>query len=244
MMKRISFFVLSVLLACQAAHSQEEKDSTSYYPFLSIGFAYTDPGDIRPYYNGIVNSFRSQGVPVPTQIGFGRTVVVRAGFLYYPLENIGAGISIGYSYSPAYSGYEDYGGSLKVNGSISVFDISLRMQNTLGKIGDYPLNLGLEVGDCHLSGSVTQEVRFNDFPDNNLDWELSNGSWAPCIGGTIGSSAQFGMLIVSLEAGYKHTFNKLSNNTVTTNGVSENWDWTFDLSQSGFILLLSFGTRL
>lgn len=46
MMKRLSFFVFSVLLSCQAAHSQDKEDSTSYYPFISIGYAYTEPGDI------------------------------------------------------------------------------------------------------------------------------------------------------------------------------------------------------
>lgn len=202
------------------------------------------PEIFQPYYNGILEGYRSQGVPIATQIGFGRTAVVRTGFLYYPLEDIGAGISLGYSYSPAYSDYQDYGGSLKVDGSVSVFDISLIMQNTLAKIGDFPINLGFEVGDCHLSSSVVQEVRFNDFPGNNLDWKLSNGSWAPCLGVTLGSSTQFGKLIVSLGAGYRHTFNKLQDSTIETNGSSTDWPWNFNLGQSGFSLLLSFGTRL
>lgn len=239
MMKRISVSVLFLL--CHEAFSQARKDSSYFYPFVSIGYPYTATGDLNDYYNSIVDGYRSQGVPIRTQVGFGRTLVVGGGILYNWYKSIRLGISFGYWYSPAFSSYQDYGGTLKVNGSIKDLDICLMMQTTVDQVGGFPIDLGIRVGATRASVLIIQDVRFISFPQENSYSEFSKVRWGPCFEPTIGSRFQFGKLIVSLEGGYRLASNKLPE--IPSSGVGSVRN-EFDVSESGLVILVSLATRL
>jgi hypothetical protein len=198
-------------------------------------------GDLPDYYNSIVNNYRSQGVPITTQVGFGRTLVVGGRILYRWYKDIRLGISFGYWYSPAYSSYQDYGGSLKVNGSLSDLDVCLMMQTTVEQIGYFPIDLGIRAGATRSSVLITQEVQFNDFPEDNSSSKFSETCWGPCFELTLGSQLQLGGVVVSLEGGYRITSNKLPE--IPSSGIGSESN-EFNISESGVVFLLSIGTRL
>jgi len=240
-MKRMSIPIFLFLVLPHVAFSQEEKDSTYFYPFVSIGYPYVSMGDLKDYYNSIVDNYRSQGVPIQTQVGFGRTVVIGGGILYNWGKVTRLGLSLGYWYSPAYSGYEDYGGSLKVNGSLSDLDVCLMMQSTVEQIGRFPIDLEIRAGATRSSVLITQQVRYNDFPEDNTYSKFSETCWGPCFEITLGSRVQLGRVVVSLEGGYRITSNKLPE--IPSSGIgSESHE--FNISESAVVFLLSIGTRL
>jgi len=241
MKERTLTLFLFLLLLSAAAYSQEERDSTYFNPFVSIGYPSLSMGDLKGYYNSIVSNYRSQGVPISTQVGFGRTFVVDGGLLYNWYESIRLGISLGYWYSPAYSSYKDYGGTLKVNGSMSDLDVCLMMQSTVEEIGRFPVDLGIRVGTTHSSVLITQELRFNDYSKDNSSSEFSESCWGPCFEITLGLRVQLGRAVVSFAGGYRITSNKLPE--IPSSGIgSESHE--LNISESGAVFLLSVGTRM
>ena len=243
MKQRIAFSVFFLFLVCHEGFSQK-KDSSYFYPFVSVGYPYTGTGDLNEYYSSIVDNYRSQGVPIETQVGFGRTLVIGGGVLYNWYRSIRLGVSLGYWYSPAYSSYEDYGGTLKVNGSINDLDVCLMMQSTVEEVGGFPVEVGIRVGATHSSVVITQDARFHDFPEENSHSEFSKTCWGPCFEPTVGSRVGFGKLIVSLEGGYRLASSKLPKNPSQTPGGLGSVSQEFNVSESGFVVLLSLATTL
>ena len=242
-MKRYYICAFLLFLLCYETYAKKQKDETYFYPFISIGYPYTNTGDLNDYYNSIVNSYRSQGVPISTQVEFGRTLVVGGGVLYNFKNDTRLGISLGYWYSPAYSGYEDYGGTLKINGSLNDLDICLMLQTMIDQIENYPVVIDIRVGGCRSSLGITQDVRFNSFSENNSNVNFSKVCWGPCFELTIGSRFEFGGLIFSPEVGYRLTSNKLPKlPSENSNGIGSVSD-EFNISESGVVFLLSIGTK-
>lgn len=242
MMKLILTIIVLPLLLPPAVFSRQKADTTYYYPFVSIGYAYAVPGDVRDYYGTLVEAYRTRGLPLPTQTAFGRTLVISGGILYNAFNETRVGVSLGYWYSPAYSMYEDYAGSLSVNGSINDFDICMLAEYVPGRIGNFPINLLFRIGLCHTSSEITQEVRFNDYPQNNLDWKLTNGCWGPSFQFAVGTSMALGNTVLSMEAGYKQTKNQVQNSAIEANGVKSRLNTIMNLDRSLFYLRFSIGT--
>ncbi len=118
-----SLIILAVsLFLIQSVFPQQERALKSWKTFVSIGYGSTESSSFSGYYKSLIDGYRFSGVPINTQREFGPTILANTGFIFNLLENIGAGISFGYLYSPGYSNYKDYAGIVKINGSIRNYE--------------------------------------------------------------------------------------------------------------------------
>ncbi len=125
MKKRYIFFIImTVLISSTNAQVPAIKYPLLYKPFISIGYTNTSTNIATEYYNVILNAYRSEGIPVPTQISFGKTTILNGGVYFSRLTTIWIGVALGYAYTPAYSDYGDYAGTLKIDGKIEDYTIS------------------------------------------------------------------------------------------------------------------------
>lgn len=88
-----TFLSFLLLVMVQTAFSQDDTlayQSTPLFSdtmpavttaFISAGFANESPQNVREFYDNILDNFRFNGIPIPTQVEFGRTLVVNGGFL-------------------------------------------------------------------------------------------------------------------------------------------------------------------
>jgi len=234
---------LILVLVCPAA-SQEKSPSTMYSLFVSGGYGNTTSVNVSDYYNSIVDNYRATGIPIQTQTLFGPTVIMNAAILCSLLENIGAGVSFGYLYSPAFSNYQDYAGIVKINGAVSAYEVSLKMQYTPVDIGNVSISFSPQIGACHTQVQVTQEIKFNDYSDMNYNWKMTKEGWGPCLQGTIGGSMRLGEFTIALEGGYRYALIKIDDQTEETNTETKNVSQLMDIGLNGFYSLVTVGINL
>ncbi len=238
-----TFLLALFILIFQSGYSQVKRVPAHPKAFVSIGYGITKSDNLSEYYDILVNNYRSLGVPVSTQREFGPTLMANAGVIFNLIENIGAGISFGYLYSPAYSNYKDYAGTLKINGSVRSFEILLNVYYTLLKVGEFPIVLSPQLGVSHSSVLITQEVRFNNFSENNYNWKMTKDGWGPCAQLTIGTSINLGEFIVALEGGYRYTQIHVTEQTEESTTGTEEVNKAMGIGLNGFISDLSFGIK-
>ncbi|MGE5797660.1 MAG: hypothetical protein ACM339_03885 [Ignavibacteria bacterium] len=239
-----AFLIFSIsLFLHQSLFSQQERTTNSWKAFVSIGYGNTTSDNLSEYYTLLAERYRYNGLPLETQTEFGPTLLANAGIIFNILERIGAGISFGYLYSPAYTNYKDYAGTVKINGSISSYEILLKVHYIPGKIGDFSIVICPQFGASHASVLITQEVRFNDYQQSNYDWKMSKGGWGPCVQATIGTSVNLGEFFAGFEGGYRYTRIQVAEQTEeSTTGTAEVTQ-VMDIGLNGFISLLSFGIK-
>lgn len=242
--------LLALLLSpVRQSYAQTYVARNLWQPFISVGYGAETFGDMNSYYDGIVGFYRNQGIQVPTQTDLGRTVEARAGILYSRIKPIWIGLSLGYSYSPAFSYYNDYAGTLKINGSVRSFDISLVVQHTLTRIMDFPLVLDAIPGVTHVSYLVTQDIEYANYPQDNYHSTLSDNVWGPSLKLILGTRVPLGNWRLSAGVGYDivllgtPTYSVQPANALGNEGVGNpNQSWS--PSPSGFIFVVTCSTIL
>jgi len=235
--------ILFLLLPCRGV-SQVKSPPTTYSLFVSGGYGNTTSANVSDYYNSIVDNYRAAGIPIQTQTSFGPTVIMNAAILFYLLEDIGAGVSFGYLYSPAFSNYQDYAGIMKIDGAVDAYEVSLKMRYTPVDFGKVSISLSPQIGVCHTQVQVTQEVKFNDFQDMNYNWKMTKKGWGPCLQGTVGGSMRLGEFTIALEAGYRYTGIQVDDQTEETNTGTKNVSQVMDIGLNGFYSLVTIGINL
>ncbi len=227
---------------CHEAFSQVEQTEvpTRWKLFASVGYANTTSNNLNDYYNLIVDSYRLNGIPIPTQVPFGRTALVNAGFLVTRLESVWFGLCVGYAYSPAYSNYEDYAGTLKINGSISSYEVSLKIRANVATIGVFPVVISAQPGISYVTSSIEQHLRLSNVPELNYDLKWSSVAWGPFAQAMGGTSMMLGSFDMSLDVGYKFSWNK----TYALDFGNRKKYGPWNIGPSGILFLLSIDMQL
>lgn len=234
-MKRYFDIALVIVGVVQCAPAQH------FSGFLSVGYGMDVSQDVSDTYDALVANTRTFGVPLQTQTKFGRTVLTNASILYNRFESIGLGVSFGYSFSPAYSVYEDDAGTLKLDGSVHTYQIALNARAIPEYYGEFPFILNLKFGVCRTAVSMTQEVRFTNGREANADWNLSTAMEGAFFQATIGTSIKLlGDLSLGVEGGYEYASIKVSNAELDPLGTAPD-QLGKQLGPYGFVLLLSVG---
>jgi hypothetical protein len=232
-----------VLINNPYAQEQQKKLPLLYEPFISIGYMNASTNLASDYYNIIVDSYRSRGVPVPTQVNFGHAITANGGVYFGLLKKISAGFGVGYIYSNAHSNYKDYEGTLKVNGSIESYKISFIAKGTLYNIINYPLILFNEISLNYTSAVILQDLTFDNYSNSNSHKKWAVNSWGPSGQLGIGTEFQFGMLTLSPQVGYHLSMNLVSSevNKVIYIEYGTNFDNRKNIGYSGFIFSVKLG---
>lgn len=241
----ILLIVMSLIINCNG-QTQKKKLPLLYEPFISVGYLNITNNLATDYYKIILDSYRSMGIPIPTQVDFGSTLSTKGGVYLSLSKTVSIGLALGYIYSNAYSGYKDYAGTLKVNGTIQSYTISFVGRGTITNIADFPLNIFIEAGSSYATASIIEKLLLNEYPQNNLDTKWSAKAWGPFIQSTFGTDFLFGIMTVSPQVGYCLNFNNVSpdfNKDIYIK-YGTNLDRLSNIGQSGIIFLVKFGINL
>ncbi len=241
--------LLSVVLslsAWQVATGQAYSPRNLWRPFITIGYGYASVGDVSNFYHGIVQSYQNAGIHVPTQTDFGPTLDVGGGILYSPIEALWLGLSLDYIVSPAYSDYQDYAGTLKIDGAVTRYQLAIIARCTLTRFGRFPLLLTARPGVSLFSARITQEIRFKGSSRYDYQREIQSSSAFPCLEMTLGTSVPTGPVISTIAAGYRLTISGAHPYSTTTDPPDPQSDrihsyWV--LSDTGFLVKLSFALQ-
>ncbi|HUI29451.1 MAG TPA: hypothetical protein VLX91_04470 [Candidatus Acidoferrales bacterium] len=247
-MKRVIFRLVLSLFVFRPAFSQNYIPIDIWQPFISVGYESASTGDVSIFYHNIVQSYRDQGIPVPTQTDFGRTLAVNGGFLYCPIASIWFGLSMGCLYSPAFSDYQDYAGTLKVDGSVVTYPITIITQYKLTDVGSFPILIIVKPGFSYFASKITQDLEFAGSPQNDFHSKISSYSWAFCIEAGLGTSVQIGRITATIESGY-HLSGVGPLDYHQNPGPANDPYWgerhfMWSMGQSGFIVRLTTGFNL
>ena len=240
-MRRYTAIVFLLAGILQSGMAQQQAPSGSVHGSFSIGVGGDLSKDVGDVYDELAQNIRSFGIPLRTQTKFGRTMAMSADVLYNRFPSIGIGFSVGYSYSPAFSEYEDNAGSMSLNGSKQVYTICLKARATPERFGKFPFILNMQFGACHTVVSITQKVRFINVPSANADWNLFTNTWGPYFQMTVGTSINlFGDFSLGAEGGLDYGFTKVPNAELDPMGTAKD-QLGKELGPFGFVFLLSVG---
>jgi hypothetical protein len=224
--------LLLLISIVSGANAQLKEGETRFWTFISV--AYWGAGsDLNDYYNEVLGYYRDNGIPIPTQTAFGTTLCINGGILVCRTGTIKLGISLGYRYSPAYSSYEDYAGTLKVNGSIHTYEIGLVIKATMAEWWGFPVILSFEPGLGHMYATITQDLKYFGTPQLNFDAKWTNSAWGYHCRMMVGTSLPVGQFDLGLNAGYQASWTESTN--------AQEFNLPMILNEAGPVLLVSLG---
>ena len=242
-MKKFLLFISIAVFLIQNAYPQPKKATGSFKLFISLGYGNTESSSLTSFYNSIIDNYRLAGVPVSTQRKFGPTLLANAGLLYM-YEKFGAGISLDYLYSPAFSNYKDYAGAVKIKGSVTSYEIMLFGQYSIGTIGIFPIYIKPQIGFCHAALLITNDINFNDYPQFNNNQKISISGYGPSFQITLGTNVDLKDYFIGFEVGYRFTRVPVSNSTIILDTQTGQTPDDLDIGEKGLISLISFGFKL
>jgi hypothetical protein len=210
-------------------------------PFFSIGYTNTSTNLASEYYNVVLNAYRAEGIPIPTQIDFGKTTVLNGGIYISRLKTIWIGIALGYSFTPAYSNYGDYAGTLKVDGKIEDYTISFAGEGTVTKFFNVPIELFVQAGGSYSTAEIRQNLNLYDFPESNYDKKWLGKTWGFFIQPSFGTKIQLGSFFISPQVGYRVITNNVPPELNRDIYIEYREDLSKSLGNSEIIFLVSSG---
>ena len=233
------YLMVFLFVFIQNLYTQNKKNS---YPlmlktFITIGYSYSTPGNLEEYYDIVFDAYTSVGIQIPKQTEFGRTLMLNGGLLFSRLETISIGFSFGYLYSPAYAGYKDLCGTLKVNGFVNSYEIALKIKAQMTKIKNLPVFISVQPGVSYASAGITEELKYFDYPQSNFDRKWSTSVWGPSFQTTVGVPIQLEKYVISFEGGYRYSWNKAKDGSIEPQILKR--IGTLDFGQHGLVFLIS-----
>ncbi|HVN48645.1 MAG TPA: hypothetical protein VMU30_07470, partial [Bacteroidota bacterium] len=188
-MKNVLLGIFLIFVFPRIAISKRKPDPPmTYDAYISVGYGSTVPSGVSDLYNSYINNYQSLGVPVQNQIKYGPTAILNSGLLFSIVDDIYLGMTFDYFYSPAYSNYQDSFGSLKINGTLQSYDITMKFRYVPDYIGKFPVMLNFQAGACHTYLSTMQEIQFTTLPINTNNLKMNCDGWGPTFQLTIGTA--------------------------------------------------------
>ena len=212
--------------------------------FIGAGY-WSAPSDLNDFYAKVLAYYQQRGIPIPMQAHLSRSFLLEGEALYSRIPELQIGVSAGYQYSPAYSGYEDFAGTLRVDGSISSMVLSLVVHwKVLGFLWGQPLIFTLEPGLIRSSASINVQSDFHDWPQSNEESRWAASAWGIQIRGLLGTSVPIGPFVVGMHAGYQKSLVSASNGSADAPELMTGTDGAVSLDREGPLLLLEVGLTL
>ncbi len=239
--KYLFFIIVTVLISNTNAQISRINYPLQFKPFLSIGYTNTSTNIATEYYNVILNAYRSEGIPIPTQINFGKTTLLNGGIYLSRLSTIWIGISLGYAYTPAHSDYRDYAGTLKVSGKIEDYTISIAGEGTITKIFDIPVELFIQGGGSYSSAVIRQDLNLFNYPESNYNSKWLAKTWGFFFQPSFGTKIQLGRLFISPQIGYRVVSNNVPSEINRDIYIEYREDLSKSLGNSELVFIISSG---
>jgi hypothetical protein len=232
-------FLLSLVVSPAAGQVADPR----WHAEMAVGYWYAQ-SDLNDFYSSVLDSYRQRGIPIKLQSKFGKTFSLDGGLLFSRIASVQIGVSAGFRYSPAYSGYEDFAGSLNVNGSISSLVIGLVMHGHMTDLWGYPIILTFEPAAIHSSVELTATTRFTSLPQYSNEIRWSGSSWGVQFRALLGTFVPVGPFLAGLHAGYQRGTLRVTNGSPAQSSLLGLGSGLVIADQGGPVVLLRLGFNL
>jgi len=233
--------LIALLLQCTSARGQAVVPDTTASRFsvsLSLGFNTFALDDVRNFYDGLLEIYRANGIPIPTQREFPGNLLVGASFLYAVPSVVDIGLGGRYTWTRAFSSYEDYAGTANVDGKVTMFTLEGIIQKAFTPESDVNMYLGVRGGLVFGSSEYSQKIVFTTVPNQNAEILLSASGKGFTAEGYIGANHRLNNIVLGASAGYRYAKISDMNADITVDGQplgSGTLEVDHDLS--GFVLV-------
>jgi hypothetical protein len=202
-----------------------------------LGFNTFALGDVRNFYSGLLEVYRTNGVPIPAQREFPGNLLVGVSFLYTIPSVADIGLGSRYTWTRGFSSYEDYAGRANVNGKIFMVTLEGIIQRDIVTESNVEAYAGARGGLVFGWSKFSQSIVFNDYPDQNVDILLSGTGKGYSVEGFIGVKRHMNTIVLGVCTGYRHAIVSDMEADFSLNGQPQD-SGTLQLKHdlSGFIL--------
>lgn len=246
-MKKAFIFILTALtISAGVAQKKSPHDSIRYFVIQpSAGYTTFALGDVRDFYKSVLDVFDMLGLHIPTQKEYPGNVIFGLTGMYNIPSVLRIGLGSQYTWTKAYSGYEDYAGLFEVNSKISMLTIEGVIERDIETTPTVNIFFGARGGFSFVSSDYSNTISLNDFSALTETISLRGDGRGYSVEGYVGFSRVFNTnFIVDVTAGYRVASVKELEGKMTIPGegsYSGELDLEHDLS--GVVLNVKVGYR-
>jgi len=244
----LGIVVLWLLFRGSPLHAQEEEQpagvrSEAIFAIrLSGGYNTFQVDGVKGFYHEILQVYRDRHVNVQTQREFpgNLRLGVEASFDFPTLLTIG--MEGYYTWSRAFSLYEDYSGTLDVNSTVKVLVFDFFVQKYFSDTGPLQPFIDARVGLAFGQMEFMEDVRFKDVPELNGSSLLSAHGTGVTAEGFLGIRYLMGPFNFSIQGGYRYGNIAGPEGELTVNNQPQgSGEIPVDINFSGFVVLFGIG---
>lgn len=217
-----SVLTLILLLLCGQRAMAQDQDETIELPSFALsvsgGFTTFELSDVKEFYHSILDVYHANNVPIPTQREFPGNLLIGLSGTYRIPGVVDVGLGGRYSWTRAFSAYEDYSGTLDVNAKVRLLSIEAIVQRDFVTGSVVDMYAGVRTGLVFAWSTFSQKIVFNDFPEQNTNILLSGNGSGFSGEGFIGAKRQVGNIVLGMCAGYRYANISGMNAEISLNG--------------------------
>ncbi len=212
---------------------------------LNIGFNTFAVGDVENLYQDILQTYRARNIPVPTQREFPGNVLLGIEVMYDIPALFNIGLASYYTWSRAFSRYEDFSGKLDVNSKVSLLALQAILQKDLVRKGSWHPFVDIRGGLAYGWLEFTEDIRFNELSELNGSSILSANGVGFVVEGYLGAKYLAMGFDISAQAGYRYgKITEPDAELKVDNQLQSSGKIALDINFSGLVVLLSVGKTL
>ncbi|MBX2957956.1 MAG: hypothetical protein KF846_17450 [Cyclobacteriaceae bacterium] len=246
-MKKVVFYIVILALGFSASAQRTAPHDTTRYWIVqpSIGYTTFDLGEVNNFYDEVLAQYEIMGLTIPTQKQYPGNVLIGLSALYNIPAILRVGIGGSYSWTEAYSGYEDYAGLLEINSKISMTTIEAVVERDLSTFKSGSLYLGASGGLSFVKSDYANFVSLHEYPYEGGEIKLSGDGQGHSVQLYLGGNFSVKNFTVGLTAGYRFAVIKEIEGTIQI-PMEGSYTGKLDLEHdlSGVVLTMRLGYKL
>jgi hypothetical protein len=201
-MKTRIFFLLLCLMWSPAL--AQYRDSAGYYCIqATVGYTTYALSDVHDFYDEVLDMYDELGVRIPTQKSYPGNAVFGVSVTRNIPSLFRVGLETQYSQTKAYSGYEDYAGTLEVNAKVTMTTIAGLIERDLFRQNQTALFAGLKGGLLFVRSRYTNTISFTEYPGEVGEVRLTGHGDGYLLEGYLGVSRTLHRWVGGLTLGYR-----------------------------------------
>ena len=231
----------AILGGASAAVAQPSAPVGRFSARLAAGVNSMRLNDFKDSYSLVVDGYRQEGLQLETQREFPANLIFGGDLLY----DVGSGFSLGagarYSWTRAFTLYQDYSGTLDILGKARMLALQAVGQRvwSAGRVAPF---VELRGGWAFVSAEITEQSTETFASTGSSKSELESNDGAPLGEAHLGIRLDARAYLVTATGGYRYCKVSGPEGELREDGVVvERGELSFDVDVSGFVFAVAVG---
>ncbi len=160
--------------------------------------------EVTEFYDAVLEHYRLEEIPIASQRKYPENILIGLELTYNLTPEVMGGIVGQYSWTRAFSAYDDYSGSLDVNSSVRWFSIGYTLSRRLNQQGPWRPLIGGIAGLTHVTVDYDEVIKLTEFPELSEQAEVSFEATGFSGEIFVGTEYHFASLALVGQGGYRY----------------------------------------